>query len=462
MIGATEPVARTRRAARSPRQRSSSRERTAGASTARTGFTAFRTPPTTSGWSGRRCSARARRCSSWAGTSWRSIDLVPGAAPSDAPTRLDELLAFVVAAPPAASLLHPDLGLWRALHARARSVVALAARMADAAARPLRVRRPSSRRRLPPSEDRRGRRSAGVLRRHRSDGPSLGHDRASRRGAGADDAARRTVRAVSRSPGHGHGTGRGQPRRAGARSLACARRGADAAGRRSDSDDLWPSDVTPDLDGRRRRDRPDDAGIRSAAGRPGVRGAVSGFDRRRRRQTIYIESQYFTNDKLGAALAARLREPDGPEVMVVAPKECHGWLEQNTMGAFRDGVFRQLLAADTHKRLRLVYPAASRAQSGADVRPLEGDDRRRRAGAHRLGQLLAALDGRGHGMRSGGRRRRRSRGAGGHSPHPRSAARQNISACQRRTSRAGSSAPGRSRALIDARERCRHTLVRIE
>ena len=32
------------------------------------------------------------------------------------------------------------------------------------------------------------------------------------------------------------------------------------------------------------------------------------------------------------------------------------------MGAFRDGVFRQLIAADTHRRLRLVYPAASRAQ----------------------------------------------------------------------------------------------------
>ena len=32
------------------------------------------------------------------------------------------------------------------------------------------------------------------------------------------------------------------------------------------------------------------------------------------KRTIYIESQYFTNDVLGAALAARLREPDGPEV----------------------------------------------------------------------------------------------------------------------------------------------------
>ena len=33
------------------------------------------------------------------------------------------------------------------------------------------------------------------------------------------------------------------------------------------------------------------------------------------------------------------------------------------MGAFRDGVFRQLIAADTHRRLRIVYPAAARAQN---------------------------------------------------------------------------------------------------
>ena len=80
------------------------------------------------------------------------------------------------------------------------------------------------------------------------------------------------------------------------------------------------------------------------------------------KQTIYIESQYFTNDKLAGALAARLREPDGPEIIVISPKECHGWLEKSTMGAFRDGAFRQLIAADEHKRLRLVYPAASRSR----------------------------------------------------------------------------------------------------
>jgi phospholipase D1/2 len=77
------------------------------------------------------------------------------------------------------------------------------------------------------------------------------------------------------------------------------------------------------------------------------------------RQSIYIESQYFTNDALGRALGARLQEPDGPEVIVVIPKECHGWVEQETMGALRDEVIRHLIAADRWRRLRVVYPAAS-------------------------------------------------------------------------------------------------------
>jgi phospholipase D1/2 len=78
-------------------------------------------------------------------------------------------------------------------------------------------------------------------------------------------------------------------------------------------------------------------------------------------RSIYIESQYFTNDTLGRALAEKLRAPDGPEVIAILPEECPGWLEQQTMGAMRDQALRELTAADCHGRLRLVYPAASRA-----------------------------------------------------------------------------------------------------
>jgi phosphatidylserine/phosphatidylglycerophosphate/cardiolipin synthase-like enzyme/uncharacterized membrane protein YdjX (TVP38/TMEM64 family) len=126
--------------------------------------------------------------------------------------------------------------------------------------------------------------------------------------------------------------------------------------------DLWPSWVTPDLT---------NVGVAisrtipASETQPAIRECEALFidSIALAKQSIYIESQYFTNDALAGALAARLREPDGPEIVVVAPQESHGWLEQNTMGAFRDGVFRLMLEADVHERLRLVYPMASRAQN---------------------------------------------------------------------------------------------------
>jgi phospholipase D1/2 len=130
---------------------------------------------------------------------------------------------------------------------------------------------------------------------------------------------------------------------------------------RPSTEDLWPADVTPDLTD------VDVAIARTVPGsdtQPPARECETLFldSIAAAQRAIYVESQYFTNEALAAALGARLREPNGPEVVIVSPAECHGWLEQTTMGAFRYSVFRQLIEADTHKRLRLVYPAASRTK----------------------------------------------------------------------------------------------------
>ena len=129
---------------------------------------------------------------------------------------------------------------------------------------------------------------------------------------------------------------------------------------RSASDDLWPSDLAPDLTG---------VGVAisrtmpPADGQPAIRECEALFldSIARAKRLIYIENQYFTDDTLAGALAARLSEPDGPEVVIVVPKECFGWLERQSMGAFRDVAFRRMTDADTSGRLRLVYPIASRA-----------------------------------------------------------------------------------------------------
>jgi phospholipase D1/2 len=74
------------------------------------------------------------------------------------------------------------------------------------------------------------------------------------------------------------------------------------------------------------------------------------------RRHIYIENQYFTAPAIGDALARRLGERDGPEIVLVSRLRGGGWLEESTMGALRVRMLRALRAADRYGRLRAYYP----------------------------------------------------------------------------------------------------------
>jgi phosphatidylserine/phosphatidylglycerophosphate/cardiolipin synthase-like enzyme/uncharacterized membrane protein YdjX (TVP38/TMEM64 family) len=76
----------------------------------------------------------------------------------------------------------------------------------------------------------------------------------------------------------------------------------------------------------------------------------------RARRSIYIENQYFTAHRIGDALAARLAEPDGPEIVVVSRLLSHGWLEEHTMHVLRTELVRKLRDADRHGRFQIYYP----------------------------------------------------------------------------------------------------------
>ena len=76
----------------------------------------------------------------------------------------------------------------------------------------------------------------------------------------------------------------------------------------------------------------------------------------RARRYIYIENQYFTAHSIGDALEARLREPGGPEVVVVTRLLSHGWLEENTMGVLRSKLVERLRSADVEARFNVYYP----------------------------------------------------------------------------------------------------------
>ena len=74
----------------------------------------------------------------------------------------------------------------------------------------------------------------------------------------------------------------------------------------------------------------------------------------RARVSIYIENQYLTAERIARALAARLAEPDGPEVVIVTPKACEGLFETAVMDVGRSRYLRRLRrAAARPERLRM-------------------------------------------------------------------------------------------------------------
>lgn len=114
------------------------------------------------------------------------------------------------------------------------------------------------------------------------------------------------------------------------------------------------------------------------------------------RHSIYIENQYFTSDKIGAALAERLAEPDGPEVIVVLRELSHGWLEELTMQTLRTKLIERLRAADRHDRFRFYYPFIEGLKSGTCIdvhsKMIVIDDDIARVGSANLANRSMGLD----------------------------------------------------------------------
>jgi len=85
------------------------------------------------------------------------------------------------------------------------------------------------------------------------------------------------------------------------------------------------------------------------------------------RRQIYIENQYFTAQRIGEALAARLEESDGPEVVLVVRLLSHGWLEEKTMEVLRTKLIKRLREADRWKRFGVYFPHVPALKEGTCV-----------------------------------------------------------------------------------------------
>ena len=111
------------------------------------------------------------------------------------------------------------------------------------------------------------------------------------------------------------------------------------------------------------------------------------------RRFIYFENQYFTSAKIAACLAARMEEPNPPEVVLVMPRTAEGWLEQAAM----DGARLKLMAAiggkDPGNRFRIYVPVT---EGGTDIyvhaKIAIVDDRLVRVGSSNLNNRSMGLD----------------------------------------------------------------------
>ncbi len=114
------------------------------------------------------------------------------------------------------------------------------------------------------------------------------------------------------------------------------------------------------------------------------------------RRFLYVENQYLTSASVGEALAGRLRDEQGPEVVLVLPRfEC-GWLEQSSMGVLRARMLAHLRNADRHCRLHVYYPTVPGLPSDGCVnvhaKILVVDDRLLRIGSSNLSNRSMGFD----------------------------------------------------------------------
>nr|WP_305910036.1 phospholipase D-like domain-containing protein [Methylomarinum sp. Ch1-1]MDP4522984.1 phospholipase D-like domain-containing protein [Methylomarinum sp. Ch1-1] len=110
---------------------------------------------------------------------------------------------------------------------------------------------------------------------------------------------------------------------------------------------------------------------------------------------IYIENQYLSSFRIGEVLQASLQQAEGPEIVIVQPKETGGWLEQHTMDVLRGRIIAKLREADRHRRLRLFYPqiAASPAvELMVHAKVMIIDDCFARVGSSNLSNRSLGLD----------------------------------------------------------------------
>ncbi|HEY2480810.1 MAG TPA: phospholipase D-like domain-containing protein [Caulobacteraceae bacterium] len=81
------------------------------------------------------------------------------------------------------------------------------------------------------------------------------------------------------------------------------------------------------------------------------------------RRCIYLENQYYTSPVAAEALASRLAEADGPEVVLVTTQHSPHWFDRMTMDRARGAFIGRLQRADQYGRFHIYSPTTEQGRS---------------------------------------------------------------------------------------------------
>ena len=155
--------------------------------------------------------------------------------------------------------------------------------------------------------------------------------------------------------------------------------------------DAWPEGQVPQF-----RDVPV-AIVRTAPAwkeRPEIREAEALFldSIAAARDSIYIESQYFASPRIADAMAARLAEADGPEIVVVNPKRAPSATEQVAMDTARTRMLHDIQKADRSGRFRLFAAINGKDEIVVHSKVMVVDDALLRIGSANLNNRSMGTD----------------------------------------------------------------------
>lgn len=113
----------------------------------------------------------------------------------------------------------------------------------------------------------------------------------------------------------------------------------------------------------------------------------------RAKRFIYAESQYFASRRIAEALARRLDEKDGPEIVIINPVTSEGWLEPIAMDSARARIHEALRQRDLFGRFRIYHPyTAGGAPIYVHAKILIVDDCILRVGSSNINNRSLRLD----------------------------------------------------------------------